>query len=276
MTRRFQVGDLVKVVKKCDFNKVTEDNSWISWMDDYIGKNEFVTGVSGYGIQLYGTSYLYPSESLELITPIEERPKPSRISTAAIEEGDFVVQIESSTLHEHDFPPYKYPELQVKTIKHGTGISFYNVPGKADGSDVSRFKLVRKGNSVMTGKGATVGLPATTEQSQCLGAKYDGGKINFRALTRGLAIPLRAVAAVLTYGAQKYKEDSWQTVPDGKARYEAALDRHLNDWKRGEACDPESGLPHLAHAACNALFILWFELQDWVGDYTKFNKPPKE
>lgn len=117
-----------------------------------------------------------------------------------------------------------------------------------------------------------------TESIQSLGAKYDGGKLLFRALTRGLALPLRAVAAVLTYGALKYKEDSWQHVPNGKARYESALDRHLNAWKAGEKCDEESGLPHLAHAACNALFLLWFEITDGSieGDYTKFNAPPQE
>jgi hypothetical protein len=116
-----------------------------------------------------------------------------------------------------------------------------------------------------------------TTLSDSLGAKYDGGKLLFRALTRGLALPLRAVAAVLTYGALKYKEDSWQHVPDAKARYESALDRHLNAWKAGEECDEESGLPHLAHAACNALFLLWFDITDGTikGDYTKFNQPPK-
>lgn len=116
----------------------------------------------------------------------------------------------------------------------------------------------------------------TTTPSDSLGAKYDGGKLLFRALTRGLALPLRAVAAVLTYGALKYKEDSWQHVPNGKERYESALDRHLNAWKAGEKCDDESGLPHIAHAACNALFLLWFEITDGsiAGDYTKFNQPP--
>lgn len=118
----------------------------------------------------------------------------------------------------------------------------------------------------------------STTLSDALGAKYDTGKLLFRALTRGLALPLRAVAAVLTYGALKYKEDSWQHVPNGKERYESALDRHLNAWKAGEECDEESGLPHLAHAACNALFLLWFEITDGSieGDYTKFNAPPQK
>lgn len=109
------------------------------------------------------------------------------------------------------------------------------------------------------------------------GAKFDDGKLMFRPLTRGLAKPLRAVAAVLTYGAQKYAEDSWQTVPDGEKRYENAMDRHINEWKLGEEFDSESGLHHLAHIACNALFLLWFTMQSSRNaghDYFNFNKPP--
>lgn len=105
------------------------------------------------------------------------------------------------------------------------------------------------------------------------GLKYDSGKLLFSCLTRGLALPLRAVAAVLTYGAQKYKRDSWQTVPNAKERYEDALDRHLNAWKSGEQRDEESGMLHLAHAACNVLFILWFEITENKIDVTKFNDP---
>lgn len=91
-----------------------------------------------------------------------------------------------------------------------------------------------------------------------LGAKFDSGKLRFSLLTRGLAISLRRVAEVLTYGANKYSANSWQSVPNAKERYEDALDRHLNSWKLGEIRDPESGLPHLAHIATNALFLLWF------------------
>ena len=92
------------------------------------------------------------------------------------------------------------------------------------------------------------------------GAKFDGGKLLFSLLTRGLALPLKSVVAVLTYGAAKYDAESWKDVPDAKRRYEDALDRHLNAWKAGETHDDESGLHHLAHAACNILFIMHFEM----------------
>lgn len=100
------------------------------------------------------------------------------------------------------------------------------------------------------------------QSSQGLGAKYDGGKLLFSLLTRSLALPLRSVVAVLTYGAQKYAPESWQHVPDARRRYEDALDRHLNAWRCGENFDDESGLHHLSHAACNVLFLLWFAMQD--------------
>lgn len=66
---------------------------------------------------------------------------------------------------------------------------------------------------------------------------------------------------VLTRGAKKYSPENWKSVPDGKERYFAALMRHLIAWKSGEAKDSESGLSHLAHAACNIHFLQWFENQ---------------
>jgi len=94
-----------------------------------------------------------------------------------------------------------------------------------------------------------------------LGLKYDTGKPLFSCLTRGCAKALAAVVAVLTYGALKYKRDSWQTVPDAEVRYEDALDRHLNRWKQGHLYDAETGLSELAHVACNVMFLLELEIK---------------
>jgi hypothetical protein len=70
---------------------------------------------------------------------------------------------------------------------------------------------------------------------------------------------LEEIARVLTYGAKKYAPNNWQKVPDAKERYEAALLRHFSAHKRGEKNDPESGLSHLAHVGCNALFLIWLQ-----------------
>lgn len=91
------------------------------------------------------------------------------------------------------------------------------------------------------------------------GMKYDDGKPRMDLLLSGCPNALEQVSQILTFGAQKYAAHSWQTVPQGEDRYLAALLRHLTAHSKGEKNDPESGMSHLAHAACNALFILELE-----------------
>ena len=106
------------------------------------------------------------------------------------------------------------------------------------------------------------------------GKKYDKGKLRFALLTRSLAGPLAAMAAVMSFGALKYADNSWQTVPNAAARYEDAMDRHLNAWKLGNRFDPETGLHHLAHAGINLLFLLWFEMDGLpVLDFVSYKRP---
>jgi len=69
---------------------------------------------------------------------------------------------------------------------------------------------------------------------------------------------IEQVARVREYGTAKYGGDSnsWRSVyPEN---YMDAIGRHLCACMRdGEnAIDKESGLPHMAHIACNAGFIL--------------------
>ncbi len=110
-----------------------------------------------------------------------------------------------------------------------------------------------------------------------LGAKHDSGKLLFGCLTQGLAPVLKGVAAVLTYGAQKYKRNSWQNVPNARERYMDAADRHLNEYNMQYENDEESGLPHIFHAICNLMFVAYFDLQERTGARGcpyEFKKPP--
>lgn len=91
--------------------------------------------------------------------------------------------------------------------------------------------------------------------------KYDQDKPRMALMLDGCPNALEAVASVLTFGAQKYAAHSWQGVANGEERYKSALLRHLSAVSKGEKFDSESGLHHLAHAACNALFILELELR---------------
>jgi len=92
------------------------------------------------------------------------------------------------------------------------------------------------------------------------GMKDDDGKVRLDLVPWGA---IRAVAQVMTYGAKHYAANSWQTVPDARARYAAALQRHfIARFYDGEKIDGQWGLPHLAHMSCCALFLLAFDLAD--------------
>lgn len=84
--------------------------------------------------------------------------------------------------------------------------------------------------------------------------KHDTGK------PRWTLLPMRAlqkVIDVLEYGAQKYAPDNWKGIE--RERYVNAAFRHMASLADGEKLDPESGLPHAAHAACCMLFVLCFD-----------------
>lgn len=95
------------------------------------------------------------------------------------------------------------------------------------------------------------------EQADPRGVKHDGGKPRWSLLPWRV---LEEVVDVLEFGARKYAPDNWQKVPDAHRRYVDAALRHVFKWVSGEKLDPESGLPHVAHAVCCLLFARWFEL----------------
>lgn len=92
--------------------------------------------------------------------------------------------------------------------------------------------------------------------------KHDAGKLRWSLLRGSMTRALEGVLSVLEFGAKKYKEDSWLTVPNAKRRYRDALDRHLAAIDKGEQVDEESGKPHLFHVACNALFLAELECRE--------------
>ena len=89
-----------------------------------------------------------------------------------------------------------------------------------------------------------------------IGDKYDAGKPRWSLLPCGT---IAQVVAVLEFGAARYEVDNWMHVPDAGRRYYDAAMRHIDAWLHGEKTDPESGLPHLAHAVCCLLFLIWFD-----------------
>lgn len=93
------------------------------------------------------------------------------------------------------------------------------------------------------------GIPAGTA------LKFDQDKLPLHLLSTEA---LNQTAAVLKFGAQKYAEHNWRKGFTWSRPLAAAM-RHLTAFNDGEDKDPESGLSHLAHAACCIMFLLEFE-----------------
>lgn len=68
---------------------------------------------------------------------------------------------------------------------------------------------------------------------------------------------IEGVAKVLGFGAKKYGDYNWQKGIRYTRIYGSAL-RHIFQWRKLIDIDPESGLQHLEHAACNLAFLLWY------------------
>lgn len=68
------------------------------------------------------------------------------------------------------------------------------------------------------------------------------------------------VAQVLTFGAEKYGAHNWKKaeVKDIE-RIKGAMLRHQMAYIKGEIEDPETGLNHMYHIACNAMFLSYFD-----------------
>lgn len=82
--------------------------------------------------------------------------------------------------------------------------------------------------------------------------KDDQDKIRFDLIPPG---PLQDLAAIYTMGAKKYADRNWEKGLSW-GRVFGAVMRHLWAFWKGEDNDPESGLPHLAHAAWGCFALL--------------------
>lgn len=81
--------------------------------------------------------------------------------------------------------------------------------------------------------------------------KFDTGKPRMDLLD---SQAIEGLAAVLTFGAQKYAAHNWREGISN-SRLVAALLRHTFAILRGEYVDQESGLPHIDHVGCCWMFL---------------------
>lgn len=133
---------------------------------------------------------------------------------------------------------------------------------------LSNYKL-KKVDNIMAytclkhGCGSTQGscpFCAEDERKEChmpdnQGTKHDTGKPPCELLP---PVALLEIAKVLECGRKKYASWNWAKGLS-YSRVIGAILRHVYAYMRGEDKDPETGLSHIAHAACECLFLLHFE-----------------
>lgn len=88
--------------------------------------------------------------------------------------------------------------------------------------------------------------PVAVSTSSTQGVKHDAGKADLSMISKDL---LEQIARVREFGAKKYARDNWRKGFKFTRSIAAAL-RHISAFNEGEDLDPESGLPHIAHAIC--------------------------
>ena len=109
------------------------------------------------------------------------------------------------------------------------------------------------------------------EQIAGTALKFDQNKLPLNLLSTEA---MNQTAAVLAFGAQKYAAHNWRAGFTWSRPLAAAM-RHITAFNDGEDRDPESGLSHLAHAACCIMFLLEFEkTHPHLDDRYKPNVPP--
>ena len=88
------------------------------------------------------------------------------------------------------------------------------------------------------------------------GKKFDQDKLPLELIDW---THITEIAEILQLGKEKYGPNNWKQLANPEYRYFAAAMRHLILWRQGEMVDAESGKSHLAHAACNLMFLSYFE-----------------
>lgn len=97
--------------------------------------------------------------------------------------------------------------------------------------------------------------------------KFDTEKPRMDLVPAGAVIE---TAKVFTFGAKKYAAHNWRKGFE-YGRLIASLERHIAAFKEGEDLDPESGLPHMAHASCCVMMLIEHQLKGYGKD-DRFSK----
>ena len=155
-------------------------------------------------------------------------------------------------------------DLNNLTLEHKTvfGTHFTNTPNPVDFPTTANYppddgyptpeQIKAMADEIMLSGGKKI---SEIQKAAGTAIKFDQDKLPLHLLSTEA---MNQTAAVLAFGAQKYAEHNWRNGFAWSRPLSAAM-RHITAFNDGEDTDPESGLSHLAHAACCIMFLLEFE-----------------
>jgi hypothetical protein len=83
--------------------------------------------------------------------------------------------------------------------------------------------------------------------------RYNQGKVQWSLVDYKSIEPM---VRVLEYGCKKYAKENWKKGMPASQIIESML-RHTFKLLEGELVDPESGIEHVGHIQCNAMFLAY-------------------
>lgn len=100
-----------------------------------------------------------------------------------------------------------------------------------------------------------------------LGIRKNKGKPRLSLIS---PIALTRIAEVLTHGEKRYSAHNWRKGLKWSETLDSLL-RHTNAFNSGQDFDKDSKLNHVAHIACNAIFLLeMYETHPELDDRYKY------
>lgn len=91
------------------------------------------------------------------------------------------------------------------------------------------------------------------------GVKKDQGKLRWSLLPWDA---VEKVVEVLEFGAKKYDDRNWEKGMGWSRLFDADMRHKVDWWQKGEHSAKDSKIAHLAHSACDILFLLAYELRN--------------